>query len=260
MTTVLKIEHLSKQYTLGAIGYGYFYKDLERWWARVRGKEDPNAMVREDAYHQDDAGRFWALKDVSFEVNQGERVGIVGLNGAGKSTLLKILARVTAPSEGTVKIKGRFSSLLEIGAGFHPELTGRENIYLNGAILGMTKREIEAQFDPIVAFAGLEKFLYTPVKRYSSGMCVRLAFAVAAHLPSEILAVDEVLAAGDIKFQQKCLETMNNISQDGRTILFVSHNMDTLKKLCARGILLHRGEMAYQGKIEEVIERYRSFN
>jgi lipopolysaccharide transport system ATP-binding protein len=257
---VLKVENLSKQYALGAVGYGYFYKDLQRWWARTRGKEDPHATVREDAYQQGDTGRFWALKDVSFEINRGEKVGIVGLNGAGKSTLLKILARVTAPTEGTVKIKGRMSSLLEVGAGFHPELTGKENIYLNGAILGMTKREIESRFDLIVAFAGLERFLETPVKRYSSGMYVRLAFAVAAHLASEILAVDEVLASGDMEFQQKCFDKMDDISQEGRTVLFVSHNMETVKKLCARGILLRQGQIAYQGKIEDVVERYRGTN
>jgi lipopolysaccharide transport system ATP-binding protein len=210
--TVIRVENLSKEYRLGTLNHGTLYRDLQSWWARKRGRDDPNSMIGASNHSQSDNenASFWALKDVSFEVEKGEVVGIIGRNGAGKSTLLKILSRVTAPTTGEVKIKGRIASLLEVGTGFHPELTGRENIYLNGSILGMKKREIDAKFDEIVKFAEIEKFLDTPVKRYSSGMYVRLAFAVAAHLEPEILLVDEVLAVGDAAFQKKCLGKMCN--------------------------------------------------
>jgi len=224
--TVIRVENLSKQYRLGTLNHGTLYRDLQSWWARKRGREDPNSRIGTSDHSQSNNDTFWALKDVSFSVEKGEVVGIIGRNGAGKSTLLKILSRVTAPTTGEVKVKGRIASLLEVGTGFHPELTGRENIYLNGSILGMKKREIDAKFDEIVKFAEIEKFLDTPVKRYSSGMYVRLAFAVAAHLEPEILIIDEVLAVGDAAFQKKCLGKMKDVStKEGRTVLFVSHNM-----------------------------------
>jgi len=257
---VIKVENLSKQYRLGVIGHGTLSQDLQSWWARFRGKEDPNAKV--DAvsshYNRFSDERFWALKDISFEVRKGEILGIIGRNGAGKSTLLKILSRVTAPTSGSVKIKGRVASLLEVGTGFHPELTGRENVFLNGAILGMTKREIESKFDEIVQFAEIEKFIDTPVKRYSSGMYVRLAFAVAAHLEPEILIVDEVLAVGDSSFQKKCLGKMGEVAGEGRTVLFVSHNMGVISKLCSRSILLKDGILAFDGITDQTINIYFS--
>ena len=254
---VISVENLSKTYRLGQIGTGTFSRDLELWWARLRGKPNPLLKIGQED-HGNRAGEIiWALKDVSFTVEQGEVLGIIGRNGAGKSTLLKILSRVTAPTSGCVKVKGRIASLLEVGTGFHPELTGRENIYLNGAILGMTKAEIARKFDEIVAFAEIEKFIDTPVKRYSSGMYVRLAFAVAAHLESEILLVDEVLAVGDADFQKKCLGKMGDVaSKEGRTVLFVSHNMNMITRLCTRAILLNQGQIINQGETEKIVKYY----
>ena len=259
---VIKVEQLSKVYRLGTINHGTLKRDLQSWWARLRGKDDPNTIL--SALHPSNASssmdeNFLALKDVTFDVKKGQVVGIIGRNGAGKSTLLKIFSRVTAPSAGTVKIKGRVASLLEVGTGFHPELTGRENIYLNGAILGMTQAEIKRKFEEIVTFAEIEQFIDTPVKRYSSGMYVRLAFAVAAHLEPEILIVDEVLAVGDAQFQKKCLGKMEDIStKEKRTILFVSHNMPAVQHLCTSCILLKRGEILAQGKTNNVIDKYLS--
>ncbi|WP_110954073.1 ABC transporter ATP-binding protein [Anaerosinus massiliensis] len=255
--TVIKVENLSKHYNLGTIGSETLYRDLQSWWARLRGKEDPNTQLGAwDAAQMDQANSFWALKDVSFEVKQGDVVGIIGRNGAGKSTLLKILSRVTGPTSGNIKIKGRVASLLEVGTGFHPELTGRENVYLNGTILGMRKVEIDKKFAEIVAFAEIEKFIDTPVKRYSSGMYVRLAFAVAAHLDPEILIVDEVLAVGDANFQKKCLGKMGEVSKEGRTVLFVSHNMQAVKRLCNKGLFLERGKKIGEGNTENIIKVY----
>jgi len=240
--SIISVENISKIYRLGVIGTGTFSNDLKVWWARVRGKPNPLAKIGKKDYGNQVGDIIWALKDVSFKVEPGEVLGIVGRNGSGKSTLLKILSRVTAPSEGYVKIKGRIASLLEVGTGFHPELTGKENVYLNGAILGMSTQEITRKFDEIVDFAEIEPFIDTPVKRYSSGMYVRLAFAVAAHLESDILLVDEVLAVGDAEFQKKCLGKMNGLaSEEGRTVLFVSHNMVSVRRLCERGILLNGG-------------------
>jgi len=258
--TVIKVENLSKQYRLGVIGHGTLYKDLQSWWARVRGREDPNVRITEQTGPGLDGERFWALQDISFEVKQGEVLGIIGRNGAGKTTLLKILSRVTTPTKGVAKIKGRVVSLLEIGTGFHPELTGRENVYLNGAILGMTKAEIERKFDEIVDFSGLEKFIDTPVKRYSSGMYVRLAFAVAAHLEPEILLVDEVLAVGDVQFQKKCLGKMGEVARGGRTILFVSHNMGAIRNLCGRALLIDKGGLVSDAVAEHTIAKYLDQN
>lgn len=254
---VIKVEGLWKQYRYGAISHATLRKDFQSWWASIRGKEDPNLPIdqinltkneklRTKNAEGDD--RFWALRDISFEVKQGEVLGIIGKNGAGKSTLLKIMSRVTTPTKGMIKIKGHTASLLEVGTGFHPELTGRENIFLNGAILGMTKDEIKRKFDEIVAFAEVEKFIDTPVKRYSSGMYVRLAFAVAAHLEPEILIVDEVLAVGDSGFQKKCLGKMQDVAEHGRTVLFVSHNMASVRALCKRVILLDKGKVVLDGQ------------
>lgn len=258
---VIRVEDLWKEYRLGSINHGTLAKDLQSWWARVRAKEDPNLQIDQSVKVSDgstdvEQDRFWALKDISFEVSQGEVLGIIGKNGAGKSTLLKILSRVTTPTKGEIKIKGRVASLLEVGTGFHPELTGRENIFLNGAILGMSKTEIRRKLTEIVAFAEIEKFIDTPVKRYSSGMYVRLAFAVAAHLEPEILIVDEVLAVGDTAFQKKCLGKMKEVGKDGRTVLFVSHNMQAVNQLCDRGILLNQGIVNIQAPIHDVIEEY----
>jgi lipopolysaccharide transport system ATP-binding protein len=259
MAKAIKVENLSKAYQLGDFGTGTISRDLERYWARLRGKEDPFLKIGEtnDRTALGTSDVVWSLKDINFEVEQGDAVGIIGRNGAGKSTLLKILSRVTSPTTGSVKIKGRIASLLEVGTGFHPELTGRENIYLNGAILGMRKAEIKRKFDEIVAFAGVERYIDTPVKRYSSGMYVRLAFAVAAHLESEILIVDEVLAVGDAEFQKKCLGKMGDISKgEGRTVLFVSHNMGAIKKLCNTGIFLNNGLISHTGNIDTIIDKY----
>jgi ABC-type polysaccharide/polyol phosphate transport system ATPase subunit len=256
----IKVENLSKAYQLGAIGTGTISRDIERWWAVFRGKEDPFLKIGEinDKGAKSKSNVVWSLNDLNFEINQGEAVGIIGSNGAGKSTLLKILSRITAPTRGRVSGNGRVASLLEIGTGFHPELTGRENIYLNGTMLGMRKREIDLKFDEIVDFSGVEKYIDTPVKRYSSGMYVRLAFAVAAHLESEILIVDEVLAVGDAEFQKKCLGKMGEVSKgEGRTVLFVSHNLSAVQKLCNRGIFLEKGKLMSSGKMLDVIEDYQ---
>ena len=258
--TVIKVESLSKQYRYGVIGHGTLYKDLQSWWARFRGKEDPNARITEHIGPGLDGERFWALEDINLEVHEGERVGIIGRNGAGKSTLLKILSRVTTPTKGLVKLKGRVASLLEVGTGFHPEQTGRENIFLNGAILGMTKAETRSKFDEIVDFSGLERFIDTPVKRYSSGMYVRLAFAVAAHLDSEIMLVDEVLAVGDVQFQKKCLGKMEDVARGGRTILFVSHNMAAIRNLCPRVVLLDKGKLLLDSSAEKTVAHYLDQN
>jgi lipopolysaccharide transport system ATP-binding protein len=255
----IKVEGLSKAYQLGEIGTGTISRDLERWWARFRGKEDPFLRIGEtnDRNIKGTSDIVWSLKDLDFEIEQGDAVGIIGRNGAGKSTLLKILSRVTAPTTGSVKVKGRIASLLEVGTGFHPELTGRENIYLNGAILGMRKAEIKRKFDEIVDFAGVERYIDTPVKRYSSGMYVRLAFAVAAHLESEILIVDEVLAVGDAEFQKKCLGKMGDVSKgEGRTVLFVSHNMTAVRNLCSQGIFLSNGKLYLQDNTEKTVKKY----
>jgi lipopolysaccharide transport system ATP-binding protein len=263
MALAIKVENLSKQYRLGQIGTGTISHDLNRFWARLRGKEDPYAQIgaANDRTQKADSDYVWALKDINFEIEQGDAVGIIGRNGAGKSTLLKILSRTTLPTAGSVKMKGRIASLLEVGTGFHPEMTGRENIYQNGAILGMTRHEITRKFDEIVDFSGCEAYIDTPVKRYSSGMYVRLAFAVAAHLESEILIVDEVLAVGDAEFQKKCLGKMNDVAKgEGRTVLFVSHNMAAVKSLCNKGILLENGQITYKGAGEDCIQRYMSGN
>jgi lipopolysaccharide transport system ATP-binding protein len=283
--TVIKVENLSKQYRLGTIGTGTLSHDLNRWWARMRGKEDPylkvtQANIRdrkaEDGKLKAEVGTastgspstssshpsslpsdyVWALRDINFEVKRGEVLGIIGKNGAGKSTLLKILSRITSPTQGHVKINGRIASLLEVGVGFHPELTGRENIFLNGAIMGMSKAETAAKLDEIVDFSGCERYVDTPVKRYSSGMKVRLGFAVAAHLDPEILIVDEVLAVGDAEFQKKCLGKMGEVAEGGRTVLFVSHNMATVEALCPTAILLGEGTITEIGDGNEIIEKY----
>ncbi len=255
MPPVISIENISKSYHLGVIGSGTLREDLQSWWHRVRGLPDPNRRL--DQSHLPVEGHtLWALQNVSLEIQQGEVWGIIGRNGAGKSTLLKILSRVTAPTSGRIRVKGRVASLLEVGTGFHPELTGRENIFLNGAILGMTKAEVARKLDEIVAFSELETFIDTPVKRYSSGMYVRLAFAVAAHLEPEILVVDEVLAVGDLAFQKKCLGKMQDIGQTGRTVLFVSHNMQTITRLCQKAILLDHGRVAAQGEVNRIAAMY----
>jgi lipopolysaccharide transport system ATP-binding protein len=257
----IQVENLSKAYQLGQIGTGTISRDLERFIVtKVLRKEDPFLKIGQtnDRTVKGESDIVWSLKDISFEINKGDAVGIVGKNGAGKSTLLKLLSRVTSPTTGSIKVKGRIASLLEVGTGFHPELSGRENIYLNGAILGMRKAEIKRKFDEIVDFAGVERYIDTPVKRYSSGMYVRLAFAVAAHLESEILIVDEVLAVGDAEFQKKCLGKMGDISKgEGRTVLFVSHNMAAVKSLCNKGILLKNGIKTFDGLSIDTINEYQ---
>lgn len=254
--TVISVEHLTKSYDLGVIGTGTISRDLNRWWARIRKQPDPYTRIgNKDAFSRIGES-ILALDDVSFTVQQGEALGIIGRNGAGKSTLLKILSRVTAPTSGMVKVKGRIGSLLEVGTGFHPELTGRENVYLNGAILGMKKSEVTRKFDEIVEFSGVEKFIDTPVKRYSSGMYVRLAFAVAAHLDPEILIVDEVLAVGDAEFQKKCLGKMGAVAGEGRTVLFVSHNLASIESLCTKAVLFDLGQIASTGFATDVISFY----
>jgi lipopolysaccharide transport system ATP-binding protein len=261
MRKVIKVENLSKAYQLGNFSTGTISRDLERFWARIRGEEDPFLKIGEvnDPAIKGGSDVVWSLRDINFEIERGDAVGIIGRNGAGKSTLLKILSRVTSPTAGSIKIKGRVSSLLEVGTGFHPELSGRENIFLNGTILGMRRAEIQSKFDEIVDFAGIERYIDTPVKRYSSGMYVRLAFAVAAHLESEILIVDEVLAVGDAEFQKKCLGRMSDISKgEGRTVLFVSHNMDSVRALCSKGILLNNGSVLFNGPVDEAIRNYLS--
>ena len=260
--TVIQVENLSKHYRLGVLGGKRLVDDFSRQWAKLTGKPDPlskiggNPRAKINGKNGHAADELWALSDVSFDVKEGEVLGIIGRNGAGKSTLLKILSRVTAPTTGEVRVKGRIASLLEVGTGFHPELTGRENLFLNGAILGMTKTEIRAKFDEIVDFAEVEKFIDTPVKRYSSGMYVRLAFAVAAHLEPEILIVDEVLAVGDAEFQKKCLGKMGNVASQGRTVLFVSHNMVAVQTLCRRAIMLRDGQLTGEGEPADMITEY----
>ena len=252
----IKIEHVSKQYRLGAIGGGTLKGDLQSWWARKRGKEDPNSKIgaRTDVKIGE---RFLALDDINLEVKKGEALGIIGHNGAGKSTLLKLLSRVTAPTTGKISYNGRITSMLEVGTGFHPELTGRENIYMNGAILGLTKAEIDAKMEEIIEFSEVRQFIDTPVKRYSSGMYVKLAFSVAAHLDSEIMIMDEVLAVGDMAFQKKCLDKMRAAAnQDGRTVLYVSHNMNTIRMLCDRCVVLNHGRVIFDGDVEKAIEIY----
>lgn len=251
---VIKIEDLHKKYRLGAIGGGTLTADLQSWWAKVRGKEDPNTKIGAKSYSKNET--FMALNGVDLEINKGDTIGIIGGNGAGKSTLLKILSRVTAPTKGTLKIKGRISSLLEVGTGFHPELTGRENVYLSGAILGMTKEEVDSKIEDIIEFSECRQFIDTPVKRYSSGMFVKLAFSVAAHLDSEILIMDEVLAVGDMKFQKKCINKMLDVAHYGRTILYVSHNMQTIEQLCNRVVVLDKGTVKYDGDVETGISIY----
>ena len=253
----IKIENVSKEYRLGAIGGGTLRGDLQSFWAKIRHKEDPNAIIGEEKDGLSKGDKFMALNGVSFEVKKGEALGIIGHNGAGKSTLLKLLCRVTAPTDGKISYDGRIASMLEVGTGFHPELTGRENVYMNGAILGMTKAEIDKKFDEIVKFAEMEKFIDTPVKRYSSGMYVKLAFSVAAHLDSEIMIMDEVLAVGDMAFQKKCLDRMHDAAQlEGRTVLYVSHNMNTIRQLCDRCIVLSKGKVIFDGNVEDAIEVY----
>lgn len=257
----LKAENISKLYRLGQVGTGTLSHDLNRFWHQIRGKEDPYLRIGEanDRSQKGDSEYVWSLKDINFEIEQGDAVGIIGRNGAGKSTLLKLLSKVTKPTTGQIHTRGRIASLLEVGTGFHPEMTGRENVYLNGAILGMTRKEITRKFDEIVDFSGVERYIDTPVKRYSSGMYVRLAFAVAAHLESEILIVDEVLAVGDAEFQKKCLGKMGDVTKgEGRTILFVSHNMDAISKLCTSGIYLEKGLLKYSGNIGNTIGTYLS--
>ena len=257
--TVIEFNNVGKQYILGSIGTGTLSQDLNRWWANIRGKEDPYLKIGEtnDRTQKGDSRFVWALRDINFKVDQGDVVGIVGKNGAGKSTLLKILSRVTSPTTGDIKIKGRIASLLEVGTGFHPEMTGRENIFMNGSIMGMTKTEIKSKFDEIVDFAGVAKYVDTPVKRYSSGMMVRLGFAIAAHLEPEILVVDEVLAVGDAEFQKKAIGKMQDVSKgEGRTVLFVSHNMAAVRSLCTRGVMLKNGTIDYIGSIPDTLDHY----
>ncbi len=253
--TIIKIENVSKQYRLGAIGGGTLKGDIQSFMARIRGKEDPNSKIGAAVYEKNE--KFLALQNINLEIKKGEAVGIIGHNGAGKSTLLKLLTRVTAPTTGQICMNGRVASMLEVGTGFHPELTGRENVYLNGAILGMTKAEIDKKFDEIVEFSEVKQFIDTPVKRYSSGMYVKLAFSVAAHLDSEIMIMDEVLAVGDVKFQQKCLDKMSEAAhQNGRTVLYVSHNMSTIRRLCDRCIVLDHGKVVFDGDVDEAIRIY----
>lgn len=255
----VKIIGLKKRYRLGVIGGGSLQGDIQSWFARKRGNEDPNAKLGKKAYDKNET--FWALDGIDLTIKKGERLGIIGHNGAGKSTLLKIFSRVTAPTEGKIYIDGKVSSMLEVGTGFHEELTGRENIYLNGAILGMTRAEVDKKIDSIIEFSECKKFVDTPVKRYSSGMTVKLAFAVAAHLDADILVMDEVLAVGDVKFQQKCLGKMSDVSQDeGKTVLYVSHNMNTIRQLCNRCIVLDHGNLVFDGDVEEAISIYSEIN
>ena len=260
----IEIENVSKQYRLGLVSTGTIAHDLNRWWAvNVMHKEDPYLKIGEtnDRSKKGESDYVWALKDINFNVEQGDVVGIIGKNGAGKSTLLKLLSRVTTPTTGEIRVRGRIASLLEVGTGFHQEMTGRENIYLNGAIMGMTKHEIDKKIDEIVDFSGCERYIDTPVKRYSSGMTVRLGFAVAAFLEPEILVVDEVLAVGDAEFQKKAIGKMQDVAQGGgRTVLFVSHNMAAVKRLCKSGILLENGQVSFSGTAEETISRYLTVN
>ena len=264
MTTAIEFNNISKLYRLGLVSSGTLSSDLQRWWQmNILGKEDPFLKVGSvnDRSKAADSDYVWALKDIDFKVEQGDVVGIIGKNGAGKSTLLKLLSKVTSPTTGTIKAKGRIASLLEVGTGFHSELTGRENIYMNGAILGMSKQEIDSKIDEIIAFSGCERYIDTPVKRYSSGMTVRLGFAVAAHLEPEILVVDEVLAVGDAEFQKKAIGKMQDVSRgEGRTVLFVSHNMASIRHLCHSGVVLENGQVAFIGTANDAIDRYMASN
>lgn len=264
MSVAIKFENISKQYRLGLVSTKTLSHDLNRWWTtNIRGKEDPYLKIGEvnDRAHKGESDYVWALKDIDFEVQQGDVLGIIGKNGAGKSTLLKILSKVTAPTTGTIRAAGRIASLLEVGTGFHPEMTGRENIYMNGAIMGMSKQEITRKLDEIVDFSGVERYIDTPAKRYSSGMTVRLGFAIAAHLDPEILVVDEVLAVGDAEFQKKAIGKMQDVSKgEGRTVLFVSHNMAAVRNLCKTGLVLSNGMCSYSGLIDESINFYLSTN
>jgi lipopolysaccharide transport system ATP-binding protein len=257
----IKAENISKQYRLGEVGTGTLSHDLNRFWSKIRGKEDPYLRIGEanNRAVKGDSDYVWSLRDINFEIEQGDAVGIIGRNGAGKSTLLKLLSKVTQPTTGSFKVNGRIASLLEVGTGFNPEMTGRENIYLNGAILGMRRHEITRKLDEIIDFSGVERYIDTPVKRYSSGMYVRLAFAVAAHLESEILIVDEVLAVGDAEFQKKCLGKMGDVSKgEGRTVLFVSHNMAAVQTLCNKGIVLDNGHIRFSGLAKEALDNYNN--
>ncbi len=256
--TAIKIENLRKQYKLGTIGGQTLNAEIQSWWARIRGKEDPNKKIGQMTENYGES--FWALDGINMEIKKGEAVGIIGGNGAGKSTLLKILSRVTAPTEGDVWIDGRIASMLEVGTGFHGELTGRENIYMNGAILGMTRKEVDEKMESIIDFSECRQFIDTPVKRYSSGMYVKLAFAVASHLDAEIMVMDEVLAVGDVKFQKKCLGKMGDEAAGGRTVLYVSHNMSTIRNLCTRCIVLQKGRLIFDGDVEEAIDVYMESN
>lgn len=263
MSIILKAENISKQYRLGTVGTGTISDDLKRWWYNLRGFDDPFLKVGglNDRSAKAAEDYVWAIKDINFEVKTGEVLGIIGKNGAGKSTLLKILSRVTSPTTGSIKTRGRIASLLEVGTGFHGELTGRENIFMNGAVLGMTRMEIKSKLDEIIAFSGCEKYIDTPVKRYSSGMTVRLGFAVAAHLEPEILVVDEVLAVGDAEFQKKAIGKMQDLSTgEGRTVLFVSHNMVSVRSLCTKGLLLENGNTTLIGSVDEVLNKYLKSN
>ena len=260
----IEFDHVGKQYRLGLVSTGTFSDDLTRWWTmHVRHKEDPFLKIGEtnDRSHKGSSNYVWALKDINFNVEQGDVVGIIGKNGAGKSTLLKLLSRVTTPSVGEIRARGRIASLLEVGTGFHPEMTGRENIFMNGAIMGMTKQEIGRKLDEIIDFSGCERYIDTPVKRYSSGMTVRLGFAIAAHLEPEILVVDEVLAVGDAEFQKKAIGKMQDVSKGGgRTVLFVSHNMTSVRHLCNNGVLLENGGVKYMGVVNDVIDKYMEYS
>ena len=259
MSELIRIENLSKRYRLGVINRGMLVKDLQSWWALKRGREDPNEVIRENYPSVDrlrKGGDFWALRDINFSIHAGDTIGVIGRNGAGKSTLLKILSRTTSPTKGRVLTRGRISSLLEVGTGFHPELTGRENVFLNGAILGMTTREVRSKFAEIVDFAEIGEFIDTPVKRYSSGMYVRLAFAVAAHLDPEVLIVDEVLAVGDASFQRKCIGKMSKVAKEGRTVILVSHSMVLIETLTRRSLWLQEGRMQLEGESKDVASEY----
>jgi lipopolysaccharide transport system ATP-binding protein len=261
--TVISIENICKVYRLGEVGTGTLSHDIRKWWFSVRGKKNPYEKIAEVNYRdrKADTDYVYALKDINYEVKQGDVLGVIGKNGAGKSTLLKILAKTTSPTSGLIKIKGKIASLLEVGTGFHPDLTGRENVYLNGSILGMTRAEIAKKFDELVAFSGVERYIDTPVKRYSSGMTVRLAFSVAAHLEPDILIVDEVLAVGDAEFQKKCIGKMQDVSSvNGRTVLFVSHNMTAITNLCAKGLYLSNGQVAFTGTANEAVAHYLKDN
>jgi lipopolysaccharide transport system ATP-binding protein len=255
MSVSIRIENLGKQYRLGEVNQRMLYLELQSWWARLRGKEDPNSKVV-GTKRSTGKGDFWALRNVTFDVNEGDVVGVIGKNGSGKSTLLKILSEVTTPTEGAASIKGTVASLLEVGTGFHNELTGRENVYLNGSILGMNRSRIDQRYREIVEFAGVQEFMDTPVKRYSSGMKLRLAFAVAAHLDPEVLILDEVLAVGDVAFQQKCLGRIGEVAESGRTILFVSHNMAAVQSLCNKAVVLDEGRVVFTGSSEEGVRHY----